>query len=169
MLARIYLPGIVMRNLLVVSCLLMAALLVRLSLAQDRGVRGLNHVGLVVANYDAAFDYYNKKMGFREAYTVRNEDGSVRLTYLQLSRETFLELIPAAPGQATGITHFGVEMADLDAKVADLRAHGVEVADPSLTPAKAKFTRLTDLDGVQIEVMEFGPGSLQRKAMEAWR
>jgi hypothetical protein len=28
---------------------------------------------------------------------------------------------------------------------------------------------MTDLDGAQVEVMEFGPESSQRKAMDAWK
>ena len=106
---------------------------------------------------------------FREAYTIRNPDGSVRLTYLQLGRTTFVELIPAGTGQPTGITHFGIEVGDIDATVADLRGHGIAAADASLTPARAEFTRIADRDGVQIEVMELGPESLQRKAIDGWK
>ncbi len=138
-------------------------------MAQDGPRFALNHVGLVVEDYPAALDFYTRTMGFREAYTVRRPDGSPVLTYLQLNRETFVELIPAAPGQATGITHFGVEVDDIDAAVARMRQAGATVGDPGLTPAQARFSRMTDLDGVQIEVMEFGPESLQRKAMEAWK
>jgi hypothetical protein len=38
-----------------------------------------------------------------------------------------------------------------------------------LTPANALFARMTDREGVQIEVMQFGPEALQRKALDAWR
>jgi len=41
--------------------------------------------------------------------------------------------------------------------------------DPGLTPGKALISRIRDLDGVSIEVMEFGPESMQKKAMDAWR
>ena len=86
-----------------------------------------------------------------------------------LIRETFLELIPAGPNQPTGVTHFGIEVDDIAATVADLRGRGVTAANPGLTPAKADYTRITDRDGVQIEVMQFGPESLQRKAIDAWK
>jgi len=141
----------------------------RLVLAQEHLVRGLNHIGLNVANYDAALAFYTKTLGIREAYTVRNTDGTPRLTYLQLSRDTFIELIPAGANQPKGVTHFGIEVRDINATVAALRARGVTVAAPGQTPAKAAFTRITDRDGVQIEVMEFGAESLQRKAMDAWK
>lgn len=145
------------------------AVLTGVVMAQDAGRHALNHVGVVVEDYQASLDFYTRTMGLREAYTVRRPDGSPVLTYLQLNRETFVELIPAAPGQRTGITHFGVEVDDIDAAVSRMRQAGATVGDPGLTPAQARFSRMSDPDGVQIEVMEFGPESLQRKAMEAWK
>jgi hypothetical protein len=38
-----------------------------------------------------------------------------------------------------------------------------------LTPAKALSTRITAPGGVPVEVMEFGPDSLQWKAMNEWK
>ena len=148
---------------------LVGAALIQPGAAQDAGVRSLNHVGINVRDYDAALAFYTKTMGFKEAYTVRTPGGAPRLTYLQLSRDTFVELIPAGANQQTGITHFGIEVADIDAMVARIRQQGVTVADPGMTPANARFVRVNDPDGVQIEVMEFGPEALQRKAMEAWK
>jgi catechol 2,3-dioxygenase-like lactoylglutathione lyase family enzyme len=144
------------------------ALLTQGGLAQEVERHGLNHVGLVVEDHDAALDFYTRTMGLREAYTVRRPDGRPLLTYLQLNRETFVELIPAAPGQPAGITHFGVEVDDIDDAVARMRRAGATVADPGVTPARARFTRMVDPDGVQIEVLELGPESLQRQAMDAW-
>ena len=152
-----------------VAGLTLGVLCTRLTLAQETQVRGLNHIGINVANYDEAFAFYTGTLGIREAYTVRNADGTPRLTYLQLSRDTFIELIPAGPNQPKGVTHFGIEVRDINATVATLRERGVTVAAPGQTPARAAFTRINDRDGVQIEVMEFGPDSLQRKAMDAWK
>ena len=132
-------------------------------------VRGLNHVGIVVKDYKAAMEFYTQKLGIAEAYTIRRPDGSPQLTYLQLSRDTFIELIPAGPNQPPGITHFGVEVDDVRAAAADLRRSGIPAADPSPTPANAQSTRVRDIDDAQIEVMEFGSQSLQRKAMENWK
>jgi len=142
--------------------------LIQLVSAQEPTIERLNHVGMVVDNYDEAMDFYTNTMGFREAYTVSNADGSPLLTYLQLSRETFIELIPATNGQASGITHFGVEVGDIDAKVADLRRRGATLGDPAMTPANARFARIRDASGFQIELMEFGPEARQRQAMDAW-
>jgi lactoylglutathione lyase len=154
---------------LFVSGLVIGVVCVRIGMAQGGHVRGLNHVGISVANYEQALEFYTRTLGIREAYTIRNPDGRPRLTYLQLSRETFLELIPAGSNQPTGVMHFGIEVDDIGATVAELRARGVTAANPGQTPAKADFTRITDRDGIQIEIMAFGPEALQRKAMDAWK
>ena len=39
--------------------------------AQNASPRGVNHVGIVVKDYDAALSFYTKTMGLREAYTMR--------------------------------------------------------------------------------------------------
>ncbi|HEX5046733.1 MAG TPA: VOC family protein [Gammaproteobacteria bacterium] len=154
---------------LFIAGVLVGAILLNPSAAQNPRVHGLNHVGLVVPDYDKAFAYYTQKLGFREAYTLRRADGGVQLSYLQLNRNTFVELIPAGANQPPGITHFGIEVEDLDAEVATLRAAGLTVADPGLTPAKARFVRVNDPNGVQIEIMQFGTDSLQRKAIDGWK
>ena len=154
---------------LFIAGVFVGALLLQPGFAQIASPRGLNHVGIVVKDYDAAMTFYTKTMGLREAYTMRRPDGSPLLTYLQASRETFVELIPAGPNQATGITHFGLEVGDINGTVAHVRQQGLTVADPGLTPAKARFVRMNDLDGASIEVMEFTSESMQRKAMDAWK
>jgi lactoylglutathione lyase len=145
------------------------ALLLQGGGAQNNPVRSLNHVGIVVKNYDAAMAFYTKTMGFREAYTIKRPDGIPQLTYLQLSRDTFVELIPAGPNQQAGVTHFGIEVTDLPKMVTQLRDKGLTVPNPGPTPANAQSVRIQDPEGVQIEVMEFGPQSLQRKAIDSWK
>ena len=113
--------------------------------------------------------FYTKTMGFREAYTILRPDGSVQLTYLQLNRDTFVELIPAGPNQQPGINHFGFEVEDVQTTATQLRGKGLTVPPPGPTPANAQSTRIQDPDGVPIEVMEFVPASLQRKAMDTWK
>jgi predicted enzyme related to lactoylglutathione lyase len=93
----------------------------------------------------------------------------VRITYLQLSRDTFIELLPVAAGQPTGVAHIGIETADVATSVANLRATGVAVDDPTVGVSKSRVARITDPDGVQIEVMQMGADSLQRQAIEAWK
>src|SRR5688572_6259043 len=143
--------------------------LVQVSVAQDRARRGINHIGIGTKNYDAALAFYRDTLGAKEAFTIRNPDGTVRITYLQVSRDTFIELLPVAADQPAGILHVGIETEDLAASVATLRERGVTVADPTVGVSKARVARITDVDGVNIEVMQMGADSMQRQAIDAWR
>jgi catechol 2,3-dioxygenase-like lactoylglutathione lyase family enzyme len=156
-------------TLFFLSGIVVGGLLVQSVVAQDRARRGLNHVGISTRNYDAALEFYKDTLGAKEAFTIRNPDGSVRLTYLQLSRETFVELLPVGPDQPAGVTHFGIETDDVATSVASLRAHGLTVADPTVGVSKSRVGRVTDPDGVQVEVMEMGADSMQRQAIQAWK
>jgi lactoylglutathione lyase len=156
-------------TVLFVSGMIVGALLVQQGIAQDRGRRGVNHVGIGTKHYDEALALYRDALGAKEGFTIRNPDGTVRLTYLQLSRDTFVELLPVAADQPSGLLHFGIETDDVAASVANLRARGLTVADPTVGASKARVARVTDPDGVQIEVMEIGPESSQRRAIEAWK
>jgi catechol 2,3-dioxygenase-like lactoylglutathione lyase family enzyme len=126
-------------------------------------------VGIAVKDFDETLSYYTKTLGFREAYSLKQPDGRPLPTYLHINRDTFLEVQPATASLPPGLTHFAVEFGDLEAAVARMRQQGATVADPALTPGKALYTHLRDLDGISIEAMEFGPGSMQRKAMNAWQ
>jgi len=154
---------------LFLSGIVVGSLLVQIGVPQDSSRRGVNHVGISTNNYDEALAFYKDTLGAKEAFTVRNPDGTVRLTYLQLSRDTFVELLPVGAGQPTGLTHIGIETANVEASVANLRARGLDVADPTVGVSKARVGRVTDPTGVQIEVMQIGSDSLQRQAIDAWR
>lgn len=148
--------------------MLVAALLLQSGVAQDRSRRGVNHVGISTHDYDAALAFYKDTLGAKEAFTLRNPDGSVRLTYLQLSRDTFVELLPVSADQPAGVRHIGIETDDVEASVAVLRASGLAVDDPTVGVSKARVARIEDPSGVQIEVMQIGPDSLQRRAIDTW-
>lgn len=152
-----------------VAGIVVGALLLQVVAAQDSSRRGINHVGIRTQNYDAALAFYRDTLGAKEAFTIRNDDGSVRITYLQLSRDTFVELLPVAAGQPTGVAHIGIETADVAASVANLRSKGVAVEDPTAGVSKARVARISDPDGVPIEIMQMGADSLQRQAIDAWR
>jgi len=156
-------------SVLFLAGLIVGAVIVQVGVAQDRARRGVNHIGISTKNYDDALAFYRDTLGAKEAFTVRNPDGTVRLTYLQLSRDTFIELLPVGADQPAGMTHIGIETDDVAASIANLRGHGITVADPTVGVSKARVARITDRDGVPIEVMQIGPDSLQRQAIEAWK
>ena len=149
--------------------LLMKSVAAQNGVPKDTGMK-LNHVAITVKNFDAEVAYYTKSMGFREAFTFRESNGRPILTYLQISRETFLEIQPATAEHPAGFSHLGIEMTDAKATVARLKRMEVKVND--VTPSSRSGALLTneiDPEGISAELLEFGPTSVQRKAIAAWK
>jgi len=134
----------------------------------DTGVK-LNHFGISVKNFDETMNFYTKTMGFHEAFTIRNKDGKPTLSYIQISRDTFLEIAQAGPDRQPGVTHIGLQAADLNATIARLRQAGLKIDDPRTGATHAPLANLNDVDGLRLELVEFTPDSLQKKAVDAWK
>ena len=133
------------------------------------GENYVNHVAIAVPDFDAAFAFYTQKMGFREAFTVRDAQGQATLAYVQANRNTFVELQRANATRPAGLNHFGLHVADLKATVAVLKQRGVTVEDPRVRPDDSSVANATDPNGIRIELFEFGPGSPQGKAIASWK
>ena len=91
------------------------------------------------------------------------------LTYLQINRDTFLELAPATGDRQPGLSHIGIWPENLGATVGALRGRGVKVDDPRTGATLTSITNAIDPDGVRLELLDFLAGSLPRKAMEDWK
>jgi lactoylglutathione lyase len=129
----------------------------------------LNHVGIFAKDYDESIRFYTQVVGLREAFTIRDKDGKPTLTYLQINRDTFLEVAPATAERPAGLSHMGIWPEDLNATVAALRQHGATVADPRTGATKTSITNVIDPNGVRVELLDFLPDSLPRKAMDSWK
>jgi catechol 2,3-dioxygenase-like lactoylglutathione lyase family enzyme len=135
---------------------------------QVDSIEGLNHVGMTVEDLDAAVRFYTETMGFRDAFSVRDDDGNTLFTYMQVNRDTFLELFPATAGRPPGFTHIAFNVDDLETTVNRLRQAEVEVDDPFIGRTNAFLTNAVGPEGVRIELLELSPGSAQREAVESW-
>ncbi len=141
------------------------------SAAPQEKVTGLrlNHFGIYVKDLDESMNFYTKTMGFREAFSVKDKDGKPTIVYLQISRDTFLELAPASADRPVGFSHVGIWADDLKTTVTSLRQQGVKLEDIRTGSTKAPLTNVVDPNGVRREMLEYPPESLQRKAIEAWK
>jgi predicted enzyme related to lactoylglutathione lyase len=138
--------------------------------AQQGRLVGLNHVAVSVVDYKAATDFYSKQMGFREAFSFREADGSPYLTYFQVNRNTFVEVMQATPDRPAGCPHFGLEVEHLDSAIEQLRQRGVQVRAPSVSPRTgSRIAVASGPGGINLELLEFGPQSLHRKVIESWK
>jgi catechol 2,3-dioxygenase-like lactoylglutathione lyase family enzyme len=129
----------------------------------------LNHFGIYVKDFDESMNYFTKTMGFHVAFSLKDKDGKPNLAYLQINRDTFLELAPATADRPVGFSHVGLWADDLNKTVAVLREQGVKMEDVRTFSTKAPLTNMIEPNGVRFELLEYPSDSLQRIAMESWK
>jgi catechol 2,3-dioxygenase-like lactoylglutathione lyase family enzyme len=138
--------------------------------AQPATVR-LNHVALSVPDVAQAVSYYSEKFGFREVVRNTNAQGQLASAYIQISRDTFIELQQANAQRPAGLNHFGLETPDIKTAVAAYRERGLTVTDPT---GPSAFTggilaNVTDATAGRIELSEQPLDGKLRKATESWK
>ena len=134
------------------------------------GINNMNHVAIAVPDMNAALDFYMQKMGFGEGFIVRNDKGEPTLAYVQVSKDTFVELAPVNANRPAGLNHYGLHVQDLKAFQATLKQRGVTVTDVRPGGDPSSFSaNVTDPNGINIELFQFGPESLQGKAIGSWK
>jgi catechol 2,3-dioxygenase-like lactoylglutathione lyase family enzyme len=132
------------------------------------GNNGVNHVGIIVERMDEAIAYYTKTFGFGEAAVLRDDKGQPTLAFIQVSRDTFLELAPASATRRAGLDHFGLQVNDVKAATAALKQRGVKIGEPRPGRTVSLITSTTDPGGIRMELSELGPDSMLGKAIAGW-
>ena len=112
---------------------------------------GVHHVSINVDDVDAAIAFYVDQLGLR----VNDErpDFGFGGAWLDAGGQQ-VHLIEGRPAPALG-QHFALRVDDLDAAIADLRASGVEVSDPSPV-GRGRQAFLQDPAGNSIELQQPG-------------
>ena len=147
--------------------------------AQDARALNLSVVGVGAKDLPASAKFYQNVLGFRVAFTFGSTDPQRMNYYYQTSRDTFLELQPVGPNLPLGLTHFHVVTRNLDATIARLRQAGLAAAAGNapgtigqavaVSPgAHTKNINVFDPDGIRIELNEYTPESLTKKAVDSW-
>ena len=160
-----------MRGVMLFVAGLFAGLALQVMTAQNTntGVVMMNHVGISVPNIAESVTYYTQKMGYREAFRVNDAKGQPRLVYMQISKNTFLELNPVTPDRPAGFSHYGLHVENAAEAVARFRKSGLTVTDTSVSDTKAVLANITDPYMGRIELTELPPESLHYKAIQNWK
>jgi len=136
----------------------------------NTGVR-LNHVGISVPNFQETVAFYEKVMGYRVSHRFApNPDGRPGTAFVQISRDTFIEIAPAAADAKPSITHLGVWADDVKATVARVNQNGGKATEPRRSENSGSIlANVTDPAGIRTELNEQPPDSMMRKAMDSWK
>ncbi len=136
-------------------------------------IRKLAHLNFVTNDLNRIIDFYVNKLGMKVKFTLDNKAGEHFGYYFECGDTTFLEFFDQAMaaevwgGKVEGLSigtrykHFCLEVSGLDEYCKQLKAKGVEVTEISLGMDNSRQAWIADPDGNQIELMEYGPSSLQ--------
>ncbi len=101
-------------------------------------VLGIDHIGIAVADLDAALTFYREHFGLEAAPIEHHADLGLRIARLMIGKVE-LELIEAQdwgkttqrhlPYKGPGVYHFGLRVADVDAAVQELATQKVPLID----------------------------------------
>jgi methylmalonyl-CoA/ethylmalonyl-CoA epimerase len=127
----------------------------------------VDHIGIAVPALEEAVDFYTKMLGKAPEHMEEVEDQKVRTAFFAVG-ETNLELLfPTSPEspiakhlekRGAGIHHICIEVEDIDARLAELKAQGVKLVDE--TPRigahgkRIAFVHPKSTGGVLVELSE---------------
>ena len=147
---------------------LMVQTLAAQNMTPNRGLIGLNHVGIAVPNLNEAVTYYTKTLGFPEAFRSLDEKGQPRLVYVHITRNTFIELQPGNPQGPAMINHLGIQVENMKPVVEMFKQRGVDVSDIRVSPTKAILSNITAPNMIRMELAELAPDSQHYQAIQKW-
>lgn len=133
-------------------------------LSDERISKRMMHVGIIVTNLDPEYDFYTKVLGFRE--TWRGSKSGTVLSWVNLrvpDGDDYIEFMlykePPAPTQRGSAHHLCLEVPNIDASVAALKANPYDQQygrpiEIRVGTNRKRQANIFDPDGTRTELME---------------
>ena len=139
------------------------------------GLQRIDHVGVAVADLDAAIEFYGRVFGMRCVHLETNEEQGVREAMMAVGPSTgggFVQLLaPLRPDtpigrfldrNGPGLQQVAYTVSDIDAAGAALRSRGVrllyETPKRGTAGSRVNFVHPKDAGGVLVELVEPATG-----------
>ena len=136
-------------------------------------IRKLAHINFVTNDLGPIIDFYVDKLGMQVKFTLDNQEGKPFGYYFTCGDTTFLEFFDQKMAAevwggkveelniGTRYRHFCLEVTGLEAFCDRLKSKGVAVTDIKTGMDNSRQAWINDPDGNAIELMEYGPSSMQ--------
>lgn len=130
-------------------------------------ITDIGHPAFAVQDIQRTLDFY-ALLGITESFRLIRDDGSLRLIYMQVAGDRFIEIFPNGPEpdakRQQSFKHICLLTDDLQGMVESLRAQGVKIdREPALGADLNSQAWVHDPDGNSIELMQLVEESPQRK------
>jgi catechol 2,3-dioxygenase-like lactoylglutathione lyase family enzyme len=127
---------------------------------------GIAHIAFQVSDLAKAREFYGELLGYEEPFQIRNQDGSLALTYFKVNERQYVEIFPGLPPDKDDrLLHIAFETTDLEALRVYLLSKGLKAPEKvnQGRDGNLNFT-IADPDGHRVEFVQYREGSLHRKA-----
>lgn len=121
------------------------------------------HTCIFARDLDLVRTFYRDVMGVSPKFNFKRGDDWIGF-YLDFGNRTFVEIFRKGESrfaETDQINHICFETADMDAFMANAKAHGVAVTDKKKGVDGTWQCWLADPSGVKIEVFQYTPDSMQ--------
>src|SRR6478672_11634162 len=103
-----------MKYLAVAVTILLATLQARAGEATSKPaarphIVGLSHIALYVHDLEKSRAFYKDFLGFAEPYSLRNDDGTLHLTWIKINDRQTIELFPEKEAGSDRLYHIALE------------------------------------------------------------
>ncbi len=132
-------------------------------------IKGIAHLAFQASNMDASIRFYQNAFGFQPKFTLEDDQNKPWIVYLEVGNDQFIELFYThspliRQPNASSYQHLCLEVSDIQAVAARLLEKGFPLDHPVSLGKDNNYQCWThDPDGNPIELMEYGPGSLQKR------
>jgi lactoylglutathione lyase len=129
-------------------------------------ITGIAHIAFQVSDLAKAREFYGELLGYEEPFQIRNQDGSLALTYFKVNERQYVEIFPGLPPDKDDrLLHIAFETTDLEALRVYLLSKGLKAPEKvnQGRDGNLNFT-IADPDGHRVEFVQYREGSLHRKS-----
>lgn len=127
-------------------------------------ILGIAHMALYVSDLQKARQFYENFLGYQEPFTLKREDGSVRIAFVKINEDQYLELFREAPKQEGQLSHISFYTDAAEAMREYLAARDVKVPEKV---GRGKIGNsnfnVIDPDGHTVEIVQYEPDSWTRQ------
>jgi len=125
------------------------------------------HVAIRVKDIDKMLEFYCNGLGFKEAFRITNDNGSLRIVYLHISEGQYLEICLGGDerpkfddSKSVGVRHICFTVEDLSKTKREMEERGVKFDSDILdTRDHNKNVWLFDPEGNKLEIVQSLPDS----------
>jgi predicted enzyme related to lactoylglutathione lyase len=71
-------------------------------------ILGVAHMGLFVDDLAKTRAFYEDFLGFREAFTLPKKDGSVRIAFIKINEQPYIEIFNESPREDGRLYHISI-------------------------------------------------------------